>query len=96
MLTLAASGGGDASAQVTQIIGALLVLAGFAGAQLGRLSTNSKVYLAVNLAGSAILAYLAAADAQYGFLLLEVVWALVSLYSLVRVLADRAPSGVAH
>lgn len=91
--TLAAAGGDGAAAQLTQIVGALLVLAGFAGAQFGRLHTHSVAYLVLNLVGSAILAVLAARDAQYGFLLLEGVWAIVSLYGLVAVLRGRAPAG---
>ena len=42
-------------------------------------------YLLLNLLGSAILAYLAWHESQWGFLLLEGVWALVSLWSLWRV-----------
>jgi hypothetical protein len=70
--------------QVVQIIGALLVLVGFASAQFGWLTPTSRPYLLVNLAGAGILGYVAAADSQYGFLLLEVVWVLVSIWGLVR------------
>ena len=43
-------------AQVVQIIGALMVLGGFAGLQLGKISAVSRVYLVLNLVGSAVLA----------------------------------------
>jgi len=69
--------------QLIQIVGAILILVAFAAAQLGRLDQRSIGYLVLNLVGSAILAVLAAVDAQLGFLLLESVWALVSLWSLV-------------
>jgi hypothetical protein len=69
---------------VMQITGALLVLAGFAGAQMGALDTRSRVYLLLNLTGAAVLAALAALDEQWGFLLLEAVWAVVSALGLLR------------
>jgi hypothetical protein len=70
--------------QVIQVVGALLILAGFAGAQFGFLSQRSNSYLILNLIGSAILAWLAWDDRQWGFLLLEGVWALVSLWGLIQ------------
>ena len=69
---------------VAQIAGALCVLAAFATAQFGVLPTQSRSYLLLNLAGSAVLAVLAAIDREPGFLLLEGVWALVSAWGLVR------------
>jgi hypothetical protein len=68
--------------QLLQIAGALAVLAGYVLAQLGRLSQWSYPYLLLNFAGSAILAVLALVDRQWGFLLLEGVWAIVSLRGL--------------
>jgi hypothetical protein len=71
--------------QVIQVVGALLILAGFTAAQFGWLRVDSPTYLWLNLVGSAVLAYLAWDQVQWGFLLLETVWALVSAWSLVRV-----------
>jgi len=65
--------------QILQVIGACMVLAAFVAAQLRLLDQRSYVYLLLNFAGSGILAVLAYASAQWGFLLLEGVWALVSL-----------------
>jgi hypothetical protein len=77
--------------QIVQIAGALCVLGGFAAAQFGVLTTRSLAYLVLNLAGSSVLAVLAALDQQFGFLLLEGVWALVSAWGLLT-LRRRAPA----
>jgi len=78
--------------QVVQIVGALLILAAFAAAQFGWLDQHSRSYLVLNLIGSAILAVLAWEERQWGFLLLETVWALVSAWSLYRVLRGAEPA----
>jgi hypothetical protein len=77
--------------QWLQIVGALMVLAAFVAAQLRALSPQSYAYLLLNLVGSGILAWLALSSQQWGFLLLEGVWALVSLGSvLARAARQRA------
>ena len=81
--------------QVIQVVGALLILAGFAGQQMGRISAISRTYLVLNLVGSIILAVLALHEEQWGFVLLETVWAIVSAWSLVQVLRGRPPT-LAH
>jgi hypothetical protein len=67
-----------------QVGGALLILAAFVAAQMGRLTTTAYAYLVLNLVGSTILAIDAALEQQWGFLLLEGVWAIVSALSLLR------------
>ena len=74
-----------ALAQVLQVVGALLVLAAYALAQARRLSDSSFTYLTMNLVGGGVLAVLAGASKEWGFLLLEGSWALVSLAGLSRV-----------
>ncbi|MGH2785592.1 MAG: CBU_0592 family membrane protein [Actinomycetota bacterium] len=69
--------------QIVQIVGALLILAAFVLAQRKLLDTGSSVYLVLNLAGAGVLAVVAAADRDWGFVMLEGVWALVSAGSLV-------------
>ncbi len=80
--------------QVVQIVGALFILLAYAAAQFSLLDQRSRVYLVLNLVGSAVLAVLAWHEEQWGFLLLEGVWALVSLWSLVQVQRGRPPAEV--
>jgi len=70
--------------ELLQIVGAVLVLAGFAAAQLGRVDAKSIGYLVVNLAGAGLLAAVAVTGRDWGFLLLEGTWAFVSAYALLR------------
>ena len=70
--------------QAVQVVGALLILTAYAAAQFGALDQHSRVYLTFNLIGSAVLTVLAWHEAQWGFFLLEGVWALVSFWGLIR------------
>jgi hypothetical protein len=75
--------------QLIQIAGALLILTAFAAVQFERMKPDSRVYLALNLIGSAILAVLALVESQWGFVLLETVWAIVSAWGLAAALRDQ-------
>jgi hypothetical protein len=82
-------------AQAIQIVGALIILGAFAASQLGELATDSRLYLALNVVGSVILAVLAVIEGQIGFILLEGVWALVSAWSLFVLLGEEADAAEA-
>jgi len=69
--------------QIVQVLGSLLILAAFVGAQRGWLSTTSRRYLWLNLIGASVLTVLAAHERQLGFLLLEFCWAVVTAHSLL-------------
>jgi hypothetical protein len=79
--------------QVVQIVGALLILVAFAGVQFGRLDPGTRAYLWPNFVGSVILAVLALTGQQWGFVLLETVWAAVSAWGLLQLARGRAPTG---
>jgi hypothetical protein len=78
--------------QLIQVCGSLLVLAAFALTQRGVLDQKSRPYLVMNVVGAAILALQGLLLRQWGFLLLEGVWALVSLLSLIGTLRRQPTS----
>jgi len=69
-------------ATLLQLVGALLILLPFAWSQVGSLGSGSALYLWPNLLGSVLLAVLAVAGSQWGFVLLETCWALATTWSL--------------
>jgi hypothetical protein len=68
--------------QLVQVIGALAILAAFVAAQLRYFDVRSWSYLSLNFAGAFVLAIVAWHERQWGFLLLEGVWTLVSAWGL--------------
>jgi hypothetical protein len=79
-------------AQAAQVAGALLILAAYVLAQFGVLDQRSWSYLWLNLVGAGALAVLAWHERQWGFLLLEGVWTLVTAWSLYGRLRERPAS----
>lgn len=72
--------------QIISLIGAFLILAAFAGNIFEKINNNSAAYHWLNLVGAGCLTYTAVVGQQWGFILLEGTWTLVSLYGLVRLM----------
>jgi len=77
--------------QVASFLGALLILVAYAGHQMGWMNPRSATYNVLNAVGSAILGYIALHPFQIGFIVLEGVWTLISIYALLR--AERPKDG---
>jgi hypothetical protein len=76
-------------ADVIQITGAVLILIAFAASQRGLMGVHTRTYLVLNLVGAAILTAIAWDERDWGFLLLESVWTVVSAWGLAQVLRGQ-------
>ena len=76
--------------QAIQVVGAILILVAFGLAQAKVLDVHSALYLWLNVLGAATLAVLAVIERQWGFVLLESVWTIVSVWGLIK---RRSPTG---
>lgn len=70
--------------QVASLIGASMILLAFALQQAGRWRPQDAAYLWFNLVGSGVLTVVAWVESQWGFLLLEAAWCVVSAWGLRR------------
>ena len=70
--------------QGVSLLGAGLILVAFIALQQKAWRSDSRPYLWANLVGSLFLTVVALWDRRIGFVLLESVWAAVSLWSIVR------------
>ncbi|MEO8286935.1 MAG: hypothetical protein ABI670_10925 [Chloroflexota bacterium] len=75
--------------QAISIFGSLLILSAYIANQFKRLGPSDLLYNLLNLVGSAILATIAVIEQQWGFLLLEGVWALISVWTTLKALQGK-------
>ena len=79
--------------QAISVLGALLILGAFAANLLQWMNTSNLWYSLLNFVGSAILLVVAVLDQQFGFILLEGAWALVSLWGIIAALQGGGAPG---
>lgn len=74
----------DLARQAISFVGAMLILIAYGGHQLGWIDSRRPSYNVMNAAGSAILVWIALHPFQIGFVVLESVWTVISLWALFR------------
>jgi hypothetical protein len=76
--------------QGLEVAGAILILAAYGLAQFRGMNRHGWPFLLLNAVGSVILGGIAAVHAQWGFLLVYAVWAVVAVMGLVPLLRSRS------
>ena len=71
------------------VVGVLLILIAYAGAQIGRLEPRLAPALIMNLVGACLILGSLAFKFNLSAVLMEGAWALVALYGLVRLALSR-------
>ena len=79
------------ASQLVSIAGAAMVLGAFAALQFRKLRPQDVFYLLLNLVGSVCLAVAAGIEGLWAFVVLNTVWGLVSVRSLVQAIRGRTP-----
>jgi membrane-bound ClpP family serine protease len=75
--------------QVASMVGAILILTAFTAQQFQHLEAETKTYQMLNLIGGFCLCVAAINMRQYGFILLEGSWTVVSAWGVWRLMKRR-------
>lgn len=75
--------------QLLSLLGAGFCLVAYVGHQLQWMRADRITYNLLNVFGSGILAYIAFRPFQAGFVVMECVWGIISVYALLRILLKR-------
>jgi hypothetical protein len=81
--------------QLVSIVGALAILTAYAANQFQWIGPPNLSYTLLNLIGSGILTVVSILEQQWGFLLLEGIWALVSFWAAAKLILS-SHRGISH
>ncbi len=81
--------------QLTSFAGAALILIAYIGHQVRWMDARRAWYNVLNVAGAAILAWVAFRPLQVGFAIMETTWTVVSFIALVRAFR-KSPQPTVH
>lgn len=84
------------SSQLIQIVGALLNMGAFALLHFEIAPSSALRYLIPNWLGSVLLVASAYVDRQWGFLMLEGAWVIVTAYAITARLRAKRPRAATH
>ncbi len=79
--------------QIISVVGALAILGVYVANQFRLIGPSNMSYSVMNFVGSAVLTVIAVIEVQWGFILLEAVWALVSLWGIITLVRGGTPGG---
>jgi hypothetical protein len=79
--------------QIISVLGALAILGAYVANQFRLIGPSNMSYSIMNFISSAVLTVIAVIEVQWGFILLEAVWALVSLWGISTLLRGSTPRG---
>jgi len=82
--------------QVVSVLGAMAILLAYAANQFRLIGPSNLSYASLNFVGSFVLTAIAVIEVQWGFILLEGVWALVSLWGIIAILRGGGTSPRTH
>jgi len=75
--------------QILSLMGAVLILIAYTANQMGRLALLTLPYQILNFVGGAALLATAIVETQYGFMLMEGAWTIISFFGLINVMRKR-------
>lgn len=70
--------------QVISVIGSIIILGAYFALQRKMIRAEQRAYSVLNFVGAGLLAWVAVAESQVGFILLEGTWALLSIPGMLR------------